>query len=847
MTRLHKAAIALQDRLRPYKGHIDGVLGNSLIGWAQSQKDKNAHVRIGVFIGGALISETTANMFRGDLQAAGIGAGDHGFDIPLTPEILRVAEASGGAVEVQILDHGRKFPLGRCVVIAGSTPLIAETTAASIPTTLTGLQSRLYKDLLWLSDLMDETAEPISKPRPSTPHQAKLFGQGDYLNPERDLPKEMFAYTDFTRYRLRFDEKYDTNGSKEDIAHFYKRYLIGYCAMRGGLRTPLSAEAIAYLNEPVIIPGKMYWLTRAAWGFMMDVPPILKSINFDAPDWYDWAVYWWSVNQAEALHCEDCLVPQEFIDRLRRIPDNRDEDEAYPLSEFMVRFHAEMPELATLPIATEAGRRDLTCALMVLAISRPDYLRYIPQSGLDMALSDDGARRMPFARFCAEQGRHLGALDRAAYARALRHRSFDLDNMQFLTFTAEGHRAEYARLPEIPAGDGTVDVQVIGPFKKASGLGQATRLSADMIEAAGFAVNRVDFGLDNPAPEGFSSASEVSKFKPAKVNLIHLNSESVPLVAAYAPDYASNGYNIGYFYWELNTPAACHYLGMDLLDEIWVSTDYGVSIYQPHTNKPVTNVGMSFEELPEISRKDARAFVEKTAGLSATNFVFMVTFDSFSFVQRKNPLGVLAAFQSAFKDQKDVRLVIKTQNRTRVADPHQLEIWDAVDKILAEDSRIILIDETLKYEDLLRLKKGADAYISLHKSEGWGFGMIEAMNLGVPVICTAYSGNMDFCTPDTCWLVDYDITELEENDYIFVRPGQVWAEPKIEDAARAMQEAYSNTPLRVAKAEAARAYVQENFSETAIGQRYKARLDCILGQNVPPHALNFIEAERNPS
>ncbi|MEO5615005.1 MAG: hypothetical protein ABIR04_08815, partial [Cypionkella sp.] len=115
-----------------------------------------------------------------------------------------------------------------------------------------------------------------------------------------------------------------------------------------------------------------------------------------------------------------------------------------------------------------------------------------------------------------------------------------------------------------------------------------------------------------------------------------------------------------------------------------------------------------------------------------------------------------------------------------------------------------------------------------HKSEGWGFGMIEAMNLGVPVICTGYSGNMDFCSDDTAWLVSYDEVELQTDDYIFVRKGQKWAKPDVADAAIQMHRVYSDPVTRQAKAAAALANVRQNFSAQAIARRYETRLRDIL-------------------
>jgi glycosyltransferase involved in cell wall biosynthesis len=106
--------------------------------------------------------------------------------------------------------------------------------------------------------------------------------------------------------------------------------------------------------------------------------------------------------------------------------------------------------------------------------------------------------------------------------------------------------------------------------------------------------------------------------------------------------------------------------------------------------------------------------------------------------------------------------------------------------------------------------------------------MIEAMNLRVPVVCTAYSGNMDFCSDETAWLVDYDESVLRQGEYIFVRKGAKWAEPRVEDAARQLRAAYDDPKARLAKAEAAYVHIRDNFSVSAIAKRYGGRLREVL-------------------
>ncbi|WP_371037318.1 glycosyltransferase family 4 protein [Rhodosalinus sp. FB01] len=466
------------------------------------------------------------------------------------------------------------------------------------------------------------------------------------------------------------------------------------------------------------------------------------------------------------------------------------------------------------------------------AVEEPHILRYIPHRSLSALLAPrDGAPSL-LHEFCVTLGmpEPEAPLDAERYAAVLRLQGYDLPSHSFLTRTEAGDRLHAAALPR-PKGE-PVDVQVIGPFAKASGLGQATRLSARILEHTGLSLNCVDFGLDTPAPEGFSSASAVADYRPARGNLSHLNAESIPLVYAYGPDVFSGAYNIGYFFWELDSPALCHYLALDLLDEIWVSTEYGVSIYQPETEKPVRNVRMCYEELGEIDRAAARRFIDRRFRFRGDEFVVLVTFDSFSFVQRKNPVGVLEAFRRAFPDDPDVRLIVKTQNRDFMAYfPNEARIWKRVDAILAEDPRILLMNETLPYDQLLELKAGSDAYVSLHRSEGWGFGMIEAMNLKVPVLCTGYSGNMEFCSEETAWLVDHEEVTLAPDDYIFVRPGQKWAEPDIADAAAKLRALRDDPAAREQKAEAAFRNVRETFSAEAVAQRYGARLREILGSD----------------
>ncbi len=72
------------------------------------------------------------------------------------------------------------------------------------------------------------------------------------------------------------------------------------------------------------------------------------------------------------------------------------------------------------------------------------------------------------------------------------------------------------------------------------------------------------------------------------------------------------------------------------------------------------------------------------------------------------------------------------------------------------------MDITMKHFELIRLVNSIDCFVSLHKAEGWGLGIAEALSLGKKVIVTSYSGNLDFCTGLNVYSVNYSIEYLKK-------------------------------------------------------------------------------------
>jgi glycosyltransferase involved in cell wall biosynthesis len=849
-----KRAMERRRQSGAFHGYLEPISDEgALQGWVYDRETGKGHVSVGLFAGDEMLEGGFANLSREDVRAAYGNEARCGFRFILTDSLFKRIEDHGSTISVRTLGQGS--------MLVGTMTLTRDT--ANPPPDADDITACRFALREYIEDLDALLAEapqgPLAKiTQPPFEQHAKMF-TSERVIPELPVSGHP-AYLDYVRYRYRMDETYKVGPGLEAADRFLYWYLVSYRGQEKR-RVPLSAQTLDYLNAPVVMGGQQFALSRIIWWRITGRPDMMAAMNLNDRDSYYNTLFWWAHQDATHMYFEDCLVPDRYADLLRGVHPSRRLD-AWPLSYFTERFFHDTPRLHFLKPGTAQGRKTLVLAMLVIAARNPHILRYIPRTLIARLLApaaDGGASE--FESFINELRAGLPvavdndgdtdgdkdgdtgtadappammdpvALDHDRYAAALRLKHFNLVSYSFMTRDKHGNRFEAAALPPVDPNARKVDVQLIGPLAKASGLGQATRLSASILRETGLDIRGVDFDLDNPAPEGFSSDTMIEDYGPAKINMIHLNAESIPLAFAYQPDVFSGAYNIGYFFWELDKPAYCHYLGMEMLDEIWVSTEYGVQIYHKDANgKPVVNVGMCYEETPDITRADARDFVERRFQFDSSHFVCLVAFDSFSFVQRKNPVSVLRAFQQAFDGVPGVRLIVKTQNRDSVFDSVQVNLWDQVDSIITSDPRIIVMNETLSYRDLLRLKAGSDCYVSLHKSEGWGFGMIEAMNLGVPVVCTAYSGNMDFCTDETAWLVDFEETLLRQEDYIFVRKGSVWAEPSVDHAAAQLRAAFDNPEKRAAKAAAAQAHIKADFSATTIAERYGTRLREILAR-----------------
>jgi glycosyltransferase involved in cell wall biosynthesis len=310
------------------------------------------------------------------------------------------------------------------------------------------------------------------------------------------------------------------------------------------------------------------------------------------------------------------------------------------------------------------------------------------------------------------------------------------------------------------------------------GLGECARLYVRALLAEGYpvAVHDIDIGL----PHGLEDTSldqHIGEDMPHGVNLIFVNPDYLQnAIASIGPERLANRHTIGCWFWELENFPDEWLPALQLVDEFMVSSTFIGEVIGPVTDKPILHVPLPVNEASDsgLTRADF--------GLEEDAFVFLNSFDFNSFLARKNPFAVIDAFRRAFADDRsDVRLLIKTSNGHRQPDKFN-ELLSAV----AGDRRILVRDEVIDRSHVQALQRCADAYVSLHRAEGFGLGLAECMRQGKPVVATAWSGNLEFMTPENSCLVDYRLVPVGEGEYLY-HVGQRWADPDIDHAASYMR------------------------------------------------------------
>ncbi len=317
-------------------------------------------------------------------------------------------------------------------------------------------------------------------------------------------------------------------------------------------------------------------------------------------------------------------------------------------------------------------------------------------------------------------------------------------------------------------------VNLLGYLDTESGVGEVARGLADLLRESGLPHALVNVE-QSWLRRGDRRLSGFSSERPYAVDLVVVNADQLPAVAArHGLRPSRHRVRVGYWFWELaHFPERLHG-AFEHVDEVWVASDFCRQALQAPGRRPVHKVVPALQARP-AGRKDRAAF-----GLGP-EFTFLFVYDAASVVERKNPGAAVTAFRRAFHPGEPVRLVLKTTSLP----PRQL----AALQRLAGPARLEVRHGYLHHGELLDLVAACDAYVSLHRSEGLGLTLLDALMLGKPVVATPYSGVTEFFVGPGTHPVAFEEKPLARDFGPYPR-GARWAEPAVDDAARQLRAVY---------------------------------------------------------
>jgi glycosyltransferase involved in cell wall biosynthesis len=360
------------------------------------------------------------------------------------------------------------------------------------------------------------------------------------------------------------------------------------------------------------------------------------------------------------------------------------------------------------------------------------------------------------------------------------------------------------RLAEVPIG-----INVIGHLRSETGVGEASRRIIAAARAVGLPVSIHDFTVGCASRKEDLRAGRPDDNHPFQTNVFVVNADQTEdLVRHVDPSLFQGRYNIGVWNWELEDFPDQWRGAFRIYDEIWTPSAFTQDAISRRSPIPVVRMPYGID-LPE----------PRAAALNRP-FQFLTMFDTQSVIKRKNPEAVLESFQRALSRMPGARLVLKINNGglcpQKVAELRQR----------CADLPVSFLDGVLSREEITDLLAAADCFVSLHRSEGFGFGIAEAMWLGKPVIVTAYSGNLDFTRHDNSFLVGWEPTRVGAEAGPYAAESH-WAEPDVSKAAELMALVFHNRGVSAAVAKRGRDYVRARFSLASAGALMLKRLEWI--------------------
>ena len=351
-------------------------------------------------------------------------------------------------------------------------------------------------------------------------------------------------------------------------------------------------------------------------------------------------------------------------------------------------------------------------------------------------------------------------------------------------------------------------ITLIGPFSSHSGISQTMRNFAKLLDMANIPFQTFDMNERPSIPK----EDYASLITPRNDFDLGRYDHVIEMFSSHAPR-SPNRIHALMMFWEFETGLSFAFpevlSGMPIL----AMSDFNAKHIRTllPESVPVFKIRQPLM-LSNIQVTDAEELRNKYR-IPTGAFMVFFNFDYGSSYFRKNPEAVLNAFANAFSSKENAVLVLKTSNAKRnPTTSHRL--LDCANKLSLDSSRLVLIDAPISQADMSGLFNACDIYISLHRGEGFGIGMAEAMSFGKPVIATGYSANTEFCRPGVSLPIPFMMVspkpeEIDLNAYSHVKQ---WAEPDVDAATNALKRCYRDPHFRHTIGNAGSTFIHEYFS-----------------------------------
>lgn len=378
----------------------------------------------------------------------------------------------------------------------------------------------------------------------------------------------------------------------------------------------------------------------------------------------------------------------------------------------------------------------------------------------------------------------------------------------------------YKRVLPYQSGKYPQGINLIGNVYADNGVGQGMRVLAEALYASHIPFTVIPTGESvrekQQKENDFSWKEHIGSQALYHINVIYINIDKwAKELPSLSCEILNERYNIAYWAWELETIPVKWKPCLQTVDEVWMLSEFSCNSLRKYTDKAVVKIP------PYINIHVPVKYGRKYFALPEKCFLFLTMLDVRSISERKNPQGVIRAFKTAFSAEEanrdNIGLILKIGH---VDDEKAIERYR---KELKDYMYIYFITDSLSREEVESLIAQSDVLVSLHRSEGFGLPVAEAMYLGTPVITTGWSATTEFTDSENACVVDCDMIILEKQIGNYEK-GNRWADADIGQAAEYMRRLWQEPQYYSAHKERAMSFIQEHFNDKMIGEMIADRI-----------------------